>query len=161
MYPFVEQWLNAFLKERYPQRQASTLICNSQKLNAVVRRLGLTSLLPGEWQSWDVKVDIVGFAHDDRSIAIALVECKIKPVSLQYLSQIIGYSRVVKPDLSLILSPQGVSDPLKKLILNFGREDILEYGDKHHQGPRKIVIARWDTNTNTPDYGSLIPAGSV
>ena len=42
-------------------------------------------------------------------------------------SQLLGYSKVVNPKHSFIISPTGISSPVNTLIKIFKRYDILEY----------------------------------
>lgn len=65
-----------------------------------------------------------------------------------------GYSKVLKPAFAIILSPEGWSGAIEKLINTFHRDDILEYDND-----RKIVIARWDLKAVTVSYGESLPHG--
>lgn len=161
MYPAVEQWLHAYLQARYPRHSIRTAICSAQRLNALIRRSGIGNLLPDEWLSWDVQVDVVGFACGNQDIAIALIECKNKPISLAHLSQIIGYCRVVKPQIGMIVSPKGISDSLKQLLITFGRSDVLIYEEHQGRTPKRVILARWNPHMNSPEAGSVIPSGEL
>ncbi|RKZ24859.1 hypothetical protein DRQ26_06850, partial [bacterium] len=81
----------------------------------------------------------------------AIVEVKTNKISLHSFSQILGYSKVVRPQYSFIISPSGWSYFLNRLIHDYNREDILEYYDG-----RKILIAKWDVDINTIRYGNVL-----
>ena len=86
---------------------------------------------------------------------LAFVECKLKSISLKDVSQIIGYSKVAKPVLSLIISPQGIKY-LNKLINIYRRYDILTYQDD-----LKVRIAKWNKSTKDIDVSTLLPHGEA
>ncbi len=161
MYPAVKQWLHDHLQACYPHRSVMTAICHTQRLNSLIRRLGIGNLLPADWQSWDVQVDIVGFACSRQNVAIALIECKNKAISLSHLSQIIGYCRVARPQIGMILSPEGISKGLQQLLITFGRQDVLIYSERQHHAPQRIILARWNAQMNLPEPSSAIPSGSL
>jgi len=161
MYPAVKQWLHDYLQVRYPRHSVITVVCHAQRLNSLIRRLEIDNLLPKDWQSWDVQVDVVGFVCSSQDAAIALIECKNRPISLSHLSQIIGYCRVVKPQIGMILSSEGISEGLQQLLITFGRQDVLIYAERHQHAPQRIILARWNAQMNSPEPSSAIPSGSL
>lgn len=161
MYPDIANWLQSYLTQRYAGWQVYTQVCATQRLNKVIQAIGIQSRLPQEYQTWDVQADIVGVLSSFTEVALVLVECKNKPITLGHLSQMIGYCKVVKPIIGLMLSPAGVSPPLYKLIQVFGRTDILVYDAPARRAERKVVLARWDAHTKSLDAASVIPAGAL
>jgi hypothetical protein len=161
MYPDIAKWLQSYLTQRYVGWQIHTQVCATQRLNKVIQAIGIQSRLPQEYQTWDVQADIVGVVSSSTEVALVLVECKNKPITLGHLSQMIGYCKVVKPIIGLMLSPAGVSPPLCKLIQVFGRTDILVYDSPARRAKRKIVFARWDAEAKSLDAASVIPAGEL
>jgi hypothetical protein len=159
MYPDVAAWLQNYLSQRYRRRTVRTHVCATQRLNKVIHALGVQPLLPQEYQTWDVQVDVVGLILSSTHAELVLVECKNKPITLGHLSQMIGYCRVVKPIFGLILSPAGVSPALYKLIQVFGRSDILAYDSPKRRAERRIVLAQWDSGSRSLVPASVIPAG--
>jgi hypothetical protein len=107
-----------------------------------------------ESESYVIKVDITGVVQYNGKCLLAFVECKLKSISLKDVSQIIGYSKVAKPVLSLIISPQGISTPVNKLINIYRRYDILTYQDD-----LKVRIAKWNKSTKDIDVSTLLPHG--
>jgi hypothetical protein len=79
-------------------------------------------------------------------------------ITLVNLSQLLGYTKVVIPQYSIIVAPQGASDSLLSLLKTFNRLDILQYQDRSGKFLRYIAVARWDENSQCIDYGSIIPA---
>ena len=158
MYPFVRRWLDELLRARYPARTIKVFDSSRKSLARLVAENSLMADLPAEWPSWDIHVDIVGFALKPGATELAFVECKNIPITLGHLSQLLGYSRVAKPRLSFIVSPQGVSDSLKSLLVAFQRTDVLQYSEQKGKLLCSIIVAKWSETASTIDQGSLIAA---
>ncbi len=162
MYPEVTRWLKSFLSARYSSSTVRAFPTPNERLYRALARVGIAEhTLPAEWQSWDVQVDIVGLITNNNSTEIALVECKITRITIAHLSQAIGYSRIVRPRWSLLISPRGVRPNLSRLINAYNRQDILVYSETPRQTPRTLVLARWDVTAQQIDWSSLIPAGAL
>ena len=125
-------------------------------LSRRINELGLQSLFP-QFNAWDVKVDVTGIVWNLKVGHIALVECKIKQLTLRDVGQLLGYSRVVNPILSILASPAPPSDPLITLLRDYGRLDVLEYGSQQ----RYIRIGRWDQTRAEIMPSSILPRGRL
>lgn len=156
MYPPVCDWLDHLLRGQHRDCSVKVFNASRKSLAGLVEKSGLMVNLPAEWPSWDIHVDIVGFALNRDRTELAFVECKNTPITLGHLSQLLGYSRVARPQYSFILSPYGASDSLKSLLVTFQRTDILHYYQQKGKLSRSIIVARWDETANTIDCGSLI-----
>lgn len=162
MYPEVARWLENFLRARYPNSTVEAFPTPNERLYRALARIGVPEYtLPAEWQSWDVQVDVVGLISSDHSTELALVECKITQITIAHLSQAIGYSRIVRPRWSFLVSPRGVRPNLSRLINAFNRQDILVYSEMPRKTPRTLILARWDVTARQIDWSSLIPAGAL
>lgn len=159
MYPQVALWLEAFLRAKYPQSSVETLSASTKRLNQIIAHKTFSQSLPSDWQSWDVKVDVVGFVASELATEIALVECKLSQITVAHLSQAIGYSRIVRPRWSFLLSPRGVSPTLRRLFESYNRQDILVYFEQPRHQPRTLILARWDAPSQQIDNATLIPQG--
>lgn len=155
MYPEVSAWLESFLLQRHPRSNVRVLDASRLPVYRMLRRLGITGL-PGDWESWDVRVDVLGILSNRRSTQLAMVECKNSTITLAHLSQLLGYCRVVQPEYAFILSPVGVSGALKRLLQTHGRKDVLQYQLPAGGIARSIIIARWDMTAKSLDYESVI-----
>jgi len=155
MYPEVSAWLERFLLQRHLRSEVRVLDTSHLPVYRALRRLNITGL-PGDWESWDIRVDVLGIISSKQSTQLALVECKNCAITLAHLSQLLGYCRVVQPEYAFILSPVGVSDSLKRLVVTHGRRDVLEYQHPARKMARSIVISRWDMATKSLDYASVI-----
>ena len=103
MYPPVRVWLERFLVDRHPGWDVRVLDGSRTSLARLVEREGLAEGLAPEWRSWDIRVDVVGFAIGEGGTRLAFVECKPSSITLRDLSQLLGYSRVARPEYSLSL----------------------------------------------------------
>lgn len=156
MYQPVCRWLETFLSNRHKGAAINVFDTSRKSLTRLIQETGLIDNLRPEWLSWDIYVDIVGFARTAKATSIALVECKNLPLTLSHLSQTIGYSRIVIPSYSLLLSPQGCSDSLRSLLATFGRTDVLQYHSEKGKIGRSIAVAAWSETAETIELGSLI-----
>jgi len=155
MYPYVKIWLKDFLQNKVRGAELiQTYDTSKINLSNLLIRKGLQRYFGEEFITYDVKVDVTGVIIKNSKGRLALVECKLAPITLRDFSQLLGYSVVVKPFCSIILSPMGVSDNLTKLLTSFGRTDILRYHEKH-----EIALAKWDETKKDIDYMTLIPKG--
>jgi len=149
-------WLERILKEHYKRMNVRVFDSHSIRLSKLISDLGLQTLFP-QFNAWDVKVDITGIISNKTQGNLALVECKTKQLTLRDVGQLLGYSKVVNPILSILTSPDPPSDPLITLLKDYGRLDVLEYGPKR----RYIRIARWDTAKNEIIPSSILPPGRL
>ncbi|MEM4204034.1 MAG: hypothetical protein QXS54_08200 [Candidatus Methanomethylicaceae archaeon] len=164
MYPEVAAWLHSYLRQSARGSSVRVLVAHRKKLNSLIRDQLSTAQqqsLPLGWQSWDVQVDVVGFALDEHRARLAVVECKLSQVNLAHLSQLVGYVRVVNPDWAFLLSPQGIHARLRRLLAVYNRKDILYYGDLCRNSPKHIIVAKWlrQGKQGQLDWHSAIPQG--
>jgi hypothetical protein len=144
LYAPVAVWLHDFLKGRHRRSAITTLDMSRSSLSATIKMEQMGSGFPGEWVTWNVHADVVGFVQTKNAVMIALVECKEGPLTLRDLSQLIGYCQVVHPAYAFLLSPPGPSPSLMRLLTVFNRTDILVYNRVNKSIPGSIVVASWD-----------------
>jgi len=153
LYPDVAKWLKRYLKDRHPHSSVVAYDTHKINLSKLILDKNIQAYFP-QFNAFDIKVDITGLIASAKSVHMAFVECKIKPITLKDLGQILGYSKVAKPQYSFIISPEGLSTPLNSLICSFGRHDILDYGDG-----LRIKLATWNISRREIDSDSLVPRG--
>ena len=156
LYEPVLAWLERVLKARYKRMNVRTYDSHNIKLSRLISDSGLQRLFP-QFNAWDIKVDVTGVVTNAKIGYIALVECKIKQLTLRDVGQLLGYSRVVNPILSVLTSPSPLSDPLITLLRDYGRLDVLEYGPEK----RHIRMARWDNVRAEIIPSSVLPRGRL
>lgn len=133
-------------------------VFNKQLSEDLVQRY--RKLLPEDYMSWTIKVDVFGVALFDSKLCLAIVEVKTHNLSIDDLSQIIGYTKIVKPEISILLSLGTLSESLSNLFIKYNRYDVLGYNDRRG-GTRKIHILRWDLSKKDVNYLSYIMGASV
>jgi len=156
LYEPVRTWLEKVLRERYKRMDIRVFDTHKVKLSRLINDLGMQNLFP-QFNAWDVKVDITGVVSNDKNGYLALVECKVKQLTLRDIGQLLGYSIVVNPILSVLTSPSSPTDPLITLLKDYGRLDVLEYGPQK----RHIRIAKWDNVKNEVIPSSVLPPGRL
>jgi hypothetical protein len=146
-------WLAGFLKEQSPRCDVRVLPSTERReLRRVIDEAGLRSMFP-ECGAWEVQVDVVGVVQRKRTIALTFVELKAGYVTLTDVGQLLGYCRVCRPAQAFLLSPMGSSADLRRLLVVYGRQDVLEFD----RG--MIQIGPWDRDTRAPRWGDMIPGG--
>lgn len=153
MYPDVMEWLKHTLQGHFPAASVTTYDTSRVRLSRFLEARGLESSFP-LYQSFDIRVDVTGVVQEGTAADLAFVECKLKPISLRDLSQLLGYSRVALPVYSIIVSPAGTSAGMNLLLQTYGRLDVLEY-EPH----RRIKVATWNGQRKEVDLPTLIPRG--
>lgn len=155
MYPDVKEWFYNFLKEKFPKRNVKVFDTSKQKLSDFIIQHNLTKHFP-EFKSYEIKIDILGILSIKNKFALSFVECKLNRINLLHISQLLGYSKVARPEISFIISPKGISSSLNLLFNVYRRYDVLKYCKN-----RYIIIARWDPFKKDIDYHSIIPPGQL
>lgn len=97
---------------------------------------------------------MTGIVKTQASVRLAFVECKIGPITLRDLGQLLGYSLVANPEWSYLVSPAGLSECLNRLLVTYGRQDILNYGKNRH-----MRLATWNTGRGELDIPTTVPRG--
>lgn len=153
LYPEAIKWFEKYLKGKHPKAEIKAYDTSRQNLSEFLRRHRLHSFFP-EFETYVIKVDITASIKYRDRCDLAFVECKLNPINLKDISQLLGYSRVVNPRYSFIISPAGISTPVNTLIKIFKRYDVLVY-----QKDYKIKIAQWSKATQGIDISTLLPPG--
>jgi len=156
MYGVVCGWLTEFLKQKHRRAEIRVFDSSQTSLARLISDKGLSANLPPEWLSWDIYVDVVGFIITPKATSLAFVECKKTSLTLGHLSQLIGYSRVVLPLHSFLVSPRGASASLVSLLKTHRRIDVLEYQWFKDGTSRAITVAKWAEPTKRIDLGTTI-----
>ena len=154
LYPRVAKWLGRYLEGGYPRARVRTYDTHRTDLSSFIRRQGLQRHLP-DFAAYEIQVDVTGVVETRESVILAFVECKMAPITLRDLGQLLGYSLVAKPGFAFLLSPRGLSERLATLLLAFGRQDLLVYAKG-----RAIRLAVWDVTRNEVDLSTLVPRGT-
>ena len=156
MYSHVAQWLEGFLKDRFGQSDVDVRILSRTPISRFLRTYNRGDF-PGEWVTWNIKVDVVGFVHHSNTpTSLVFVECKNVKLTIAHLSQLLGYSRIACPLYSFLLSPIGFSSTLVSLLQEYQRHDVLEYQWELGKMPRQVIVAEWEMTTRNLNRHTMI-----
>jgi hypothetical protein len=123
------------------------------QLSGFIAMQGLQGSFP-DYAAYEIKVDVTALLFLRSAVKLAFVECKIGPITLRDVGQLLGYSLVAQPEKSLLISPRGVSDRLSTLLVTLGRTDILSYGRDRH-----LRLASWNWQRGEIDLPTVLPKG--
>ena len=156
MYPDVCRWLEVFLKDRFRRAEVDVHSLPHTPISRFLSTYGRGNF-PGEWVTWNIKVDVVGFVHHpNRPTDLVFVECKNTKLTLAHLSQLLGYSRIARPLYSFLISPVGFSRSLVSLLQEYHRHDVLVYHSEDGKLPRQLIIAEWEMATRHLNRNAMI-----
>ena len=65
-----------------------------------------------------------------------------------------SYCKLVDPEEAFLLTSADLGS-LRKLLVSFKREDLLDFGDGKRI--KKMRVGKWDVIKERPDLGSLLP----
>lgn len=153
MYPHVCSWLKRVLSKKYKTDNVIVEDTSQKELSRWLYDKNLHKYFK-DHESFEIEVDVTGIAITQKDVYMAFVECKLDKIKLRDISQLLGYSKVAMPSLSLLLSPAGLSDSMNSLFNIFRRYDVLQYATGKY-----ILIGKWDCIRSEPEIRSLIPRG--
>ena len=155
MYPEVMEWLQNLLYQKARGAKVSTHDTSHVVLSKFLFDNRFHTHFP-DYQTYEIQVDVTGIVMTNHPSELVFVECKLTPISLRDVSQLLGYSKVANPYTSIIVSPQGISDSINLLFNQFQRYDVLEYGPQK----RMVQVATWVQTRKDMDHSTIIPKGS-
>ena len=151
LYPEIELWLKQYLEDRYRRSE----IVTTHKTSRITLDTYLSSqdIDIKEAIGLSIKVDIVGIIRSKKKVQLAFVEVKDKLLTLSDLGQLWGYTQLIDPVESFLISAKGLGS-LKNVLTVLKREDLLVYGEKKD---KYMKVAKWDSKRGTIDCFSLVP----
>ena len=151
LYPDIKEWLHNYLIDKYKAYTITTTYETSRRnLDAVLRSKRLHCK---EAIGLQIKVDIVGILKRGSDFKLVFVEVKDTSLTLKDLGQLWGYTQLIDPIESFLISSTGLGR-LSHLFNVLKREDLLKFGTKAN---KFMQIAKWDKRRNCIDYSSLTP----
>ena len=152
LYPYIREWYENYLKSKFKSANITVFDTHNRVLSRFLQEEGLHIYFP-LFDTYEIKVDLTGIIEHKKVFDLAFIEVKRKSVSLRDVGQLLGYCRVANPISAFLISPNWISTPLQNLILNYGRENILQYSN------RKIKIAEWNSDSQSINYDKTLPRG--
>lgn len=155
LYPEIREWLSRYLSEKYGKSKWSVLVSEDSHKHFIEDALKRMGVNKGLFLRLKIKVDIVALLRRGSREELVLMEVKLPPASLKDLGQLWGYTQLLNPLESFLVSPNGTGT-LNELYHVMNRDDLFTYGLK---GEKKMVVGRWDTVRKTLDESTIIPNG--
>ena len=145
------QSVKQFLENKNIDSVVNAYDVHSVDLSDFIERKHLTKFFP-EYATYKIRVDLLGTIIKNNDCKLVFVEVKDTQLSLINLSQLLGYCKILRPESAFLISPRGLSKPLRQLLLNYNRIDILEF-DKN----KFVHVAKWNPERKSIEMDSLIP----
>ena len=152
LYLPVKNWMNNYLKRNLKAQNVKTYIGADEFISKILIRENLSNKIVNS-QHFNIKIDVFSVVIKKDKAELVLIECKSTRLGLIHLSQLIGYSRIINPLCSILLSPEGITTGLKNFLNNQGHS-LLNYGSN-----RRIVIAKWIMSRGEIDIMNCLPKG--
>ncbi|MEK6982984.1 MAG: hypothetical protein AABX33_00290 [Nanoarchaeota archaeon] len=151
LYPEIKEWLQNYLTDKYKGHTVETTFETSRRnLDVVLKSKGIQCK---EAIGLQIKVDVVGILKRGDEFKLVFVEVKDTELTLKDLGQLWGYTQLIDPIESLLVSSKGLGR-LSHLFNVLRREDVLKFGTKTN---KFMQIAKWDKVRSCIDYSSLTP----
>ena len=157
LYPEIRVWLNGYLNEKYGRSKWSVLVSGDSHKHFIEDALKRMGVSKGLFSRLKIKVDIVALLRKGTREELVLMEVKLPPTSLKDLGQLWGYTQLLNPLESFLVSPNGTGT-LNELYHVMKRDDLFTYGIKSE---KRMVVGRWDTVRKTLDESTIIPNGRL
>ena len=151
LYPEIKEWLQNYLTDKYKGYTVETTFETSRRnLDVVLKSRGYQCK---EAIGLQIKIDVVGILKRGNDFKLVFVEVKDKDLTLKDLGQLWGYTQLINPIESFLISSKGLGR-LSHLFNVLRREDLLKFGTKTS---KFMQIAKWDKRRKSIDYTSLTP----
>lgn len=151
LYPEIKEWLQNYLIDNYKGYAIETTYETSRRnLDVVLKSKGIQCK---EAIGLQIKVDVVGILKRGNDFKLVFVEVKDTELTLKDLGQLWGYTQLIDPIESFLISSNGFGR-LSYLFNVLKREDLLKFGVKIN---KFMQLAKWDKSRKLIDYSSLIP----
>ena len=151
LYEPMRRWLEQYLNDKYKGYDIIAVDISQERLDRALSRYGIVCEAAN---GVDIQIDVLGIASKNKDIKLFFIEAKKTRLTLRDLGQLWAYCKLINPEEAFLLSSNGLGS-LSKLIISFGREDLLDYGaDKKI---KKMRVGKWDVSKATIDFGTLIP----
>ncbi len=151
LYPEIKEWLQTYLVDKYSGYTVETTFETSRRnLDIVLKGKGIQCK---EAIGLQIKVDIIGILKRGEDFKLVFVEVKDTTLTLKDLGQLWGYTQLIDPIESFLVSSEGTGR-LSHIFNVLKREDLLRYSTRSN---KFMQVVKWDTRRKSIDYSSLIP----
>ena len=149
-------WLEQQLKDKYKHYDCDIIVedTHSVYLDSILTKHGVISSYP-QAVGIQIQIDVLGIVKFKNGTSdLVFIEAKKTELNIQDLGQLRMYCDLINPSDAYLLSSKGLGH-LDKILKNFSREDMLDFGSG--KTIKKIKVAKWDIAKKSPDYNSMVP----
>lgn len=151
LYEPMRIWLEQYLTDKYKGHEIIVVDTHSERLDRALAKYGIVNETAN---GVDIQIDVLGIARKKDKVKIFFIEAKKTKLTLRDLGQLWAYCKLVDPEEAFLLTSADLGS-LRKLLVAFKREDLLDFGDG--KKIKKMRVGRWDITKNAPELSSLIP----
>ena len=153
LYEPMRCWLQTYLEEKYPRAKIITVDSHAQTLDFFLEKYGVIDNYP-QAVGLDIQIDVLGIIVDGKKASIAFIEAKKTQLNLHDLGQLWAYCKLCDPLEAFLLSSAGLGS-LNKVLNNFNRRDLLDFGDGKRI--KQMQVGKWDISSKCINFQTLIP----
>jgi len=151
LYSPMVSWLEQYMKDKYIGWSVVVVNSHSERLDRVLFRHGIVIDVA---IGIDIQIDVLGIAKKLDKIRLVFVEAKCTRLTLRDLGQLWAYCKLIDPYEAFILTSQNIGS-LDKILRNYGREDILDFGDG--KKIKKMMVGEWSIEQAAPNLLTMVP----
>ncbi len=151
LYEPMRIWLEQYLTDKYKGHEIIVVDTHSERLDRALAKYDIVNEMAN---GVDIQIDVLGIARKKDKVKIFFIEAKKTKLTLRDLGQLWAYCKLVDPEEAFLLTSADLGS-LRKLLVSFKREDLLDFGDG--KKIKKMRVGRWDITKNAPELSSLIP----
>ena len=144
-------WLEQYLKDNYKGYEIIVADTSTERLDKALEKYGIVK---EQANGVDIQIDVLGIARKAGKVKLFFIEAKKTKLTLRDLGQLWAYCKLVDPDEAWLLTSNNLGS-LRKLLLSFNREDLLDFGDG--KKIKKMKVGIWDEKKKMPDFNNLFP----
>ena len=153
LYEPMRLWFQRYLEDKYAGARVVTIDTSTRTLDTILEEYGVVDQYP-QTIGLDIQIDVLGLITRRGKTDIAFIEAKKTPLNLHHLGQLWAYCRLCDPLEAFLLSSAGMGS-LSKILVNLGRQDLLNFGDGRRI--KQMQVAKWDIRSNNIDQRTLVP----
>ena len=144
-------WLKQYLCDKYMGYEIIVSDTHSERLDKALEKHGV---IIEQANGIDIQIDVLGIAKKSNNTKLFFIEAKKTKLTLRDLGQLWAYCKLIDPEEAWLLTSADLGS-LRKLLINFNREDLLDYGNG--KKIKKMNVGVWDEKKKIPNYSSIIP----
>lgn len=153
LYEPMRIWLQKYLEDKYKGAKVITVDSHARTLDVFLEEYGVIDYY-SQTVGLDIQIDVLGIIIQKGKPSIVFIETKKTQLNLHDLGQLWAYCKLCDPLEAFLLSSYGLGS-LNKILNNFDRKDLLDFGDGKRI--KKMQVGKWDVSTNSIDFKTLIP----